>query len=331
MAGDFADYDEPGATAVAIGATDLTATGLAKESGGNLATHTALLSGTSAGALISAPGNTIAAETAALIATGLVTGAPGGTPLLHGAKQVYTVIGQVVAANGTFSTGAIPIAKPGYMIRIAAQMSAAGAVTPYMEADLTWSVTPNTGQVTAEEIWYINCGGGSSVRTNGKGPTKGNQLNITFTNGDLVDSCTINVQVWETTQHITRDDWRNSGGIAGAASTAIKGDGLANIVANDTFNVPAGTTLQKNLPLYSGQANAWFNTNAAAGSKITIVPAGDFVVNSSSPLAVFDWTQVMTAPISVILPRCPCALQILNNGGAGFAFVGSLTAVEYAS
>lgn len=331
MTTDFADYNEPQATAVAIGGTDLTATGLAKELGGNLATHTALLGGTQAGALIANTGLTVGQEVAALIASGLSTGPAGGTPLLHGAKQVFSVTSQVIAAAGSFSTGAITLTKPGYLIRVTALMSAAGSVTPYLESDVTWWVNPNNGQVTSEEIWYLNCGGSTTVRTNGKGPTKGDRMSITFTNGDLVNSVTINVQIWETTQHITRDDWRNAGGIAASASTAFKGDGLANIIGNDTFTVNAGTHLFKNLPLYAGQVNCWFNQNAAAGSKITINPAGDFNVNSASPLAVFDWTQAMTSPIAVMLPRCPCNLDIFNNGGAGVTFVGSLTAIEFAS
>ena len=328
---DFPDFDEPQGNAIALSTTNLVGTGLAREAGGNLDTHTKLLNGTQAGALIANTGLTVAQETAALIATGLSTGAAGGTPLLHGAKQVYTRTGQVIAANSSFSSGAISLAKPGYLIRVVAQMSAAGSVTPFLETDLTWSVTPNAGQITAEEIWYLNCGGASSVRTNGKGPTKGNQLNITFTNPDLLNSVTINVQIWETTQHITRDDWRNSGGIASAAATALKSDGLANVIGSDSFNVPLGTTVFKNLPLYSGQANIWINQNAAAGSKVTLVPFGDANATANAPLAVLDWTQVATIPVTVILPRCPCQLQVLNNGGVAATFTCSIVALEYAS
>src|SRR5215469_9849915 len=103
MTVDFPDYDEAKGNAVALSVTDLTTTGLAKELGGNLATHTALLNGTQAGALLGLAGNTVAQEIATWIANGALSGNPGGTPLLHGAKQVYTVTGQVVAANGTFA------------------------------------------------------------------------------------------------------------------------------------------------------------------------------------------------------------------------------------
>lgn len=331
MTTDFPDYNEPQATAVAIGGTNLTGTGLAKESGGNLDTHTKLLSGTQAGALIANIGLTIGQEVAALIASGSATGTAGGTPLLHGAKQVYTLTSQVIAAGGTFSTGAISIAKPGYLIRVNTLMSGASAAVPYLEADLTWSVTPNTGQVTAEEIWYLNCGSSGSVNTRGKGPTKGNQLNITFTNGDVVDSVTINVQVWETTQHISRDDWRNPGGVPSASASIIHADSLANIIANDTFSVGAGTTEKRNLPLYAGDVNVWIDSVTGPTAQVNIVPVGDFNVATPQPIATFDWTVNFRTPTRVTLPRCPCQLQFVNGGGSAATAQVSLVALEYAS
>lgn len=331
MTTDFADYNEPAATAVAIGATDLTATGLAKESGGNLDKHTSLLSGTTAGALIANIGSTIGQEVAALIASGSSTGTAGGTPLLHGAKQVYTSTSNVIPASGTFSTGAIPITKPGYMIRLNTQMSGVNAAVPYLECDLTWSVTPNTGQITSEEIWYVNCGSSGSVNTRGKGPTKGNQLNITFTNGDSVDTVTLTVQVWETTQHISRDDWRNPGGVPSASATIIHADSLANIIANDTFAVGATTTVLKNMPLYAGDVNVWIDSVTGPTAQVNIVPVGDFNVASPQPLATFDWTVNFRTPTRVTLPRCPCQLQFVNGGGAAATAQISLVALEYAS
>lgn len=328
---DYPDWNEPAANAVALSTTNLVGTGLARESGGNLDTHTKLLSGTQAGALITNIGNTNAQETAAWIASGTSTGTPGGTPLLHGAKQVYSSTGNVIPVSGTFNTGAIPISKPGYLIRVNAQMSGVNAVVPFLEADLTWSVTPNTGQVTAEEIWYLNCGSSGSVNTRGKGPTKGNQLNITFTNGDATDTCTVSVQVWETTQHISRDDWRNPGGVPSASATGIHADSLANIIANDTFTVGAGATVLKNMPLYAGDVNVWLDSVTGPTAQVNIVPVGDFNVATPQPLATFDWTVNFRTPTRVTLPRCPCQLQFVNGGTGSVTAQVSLVALEYAS
>lgn len=331
MTTDFPDYNEPQATAVAIGGTNLTGTGLAKESGGNLDTHTKLLNGTQAGALIANIGLTIGQEVAALIASGSATGTAGGTPLLHGAKLAYSSTSNVIAASGTFSTGAIPIGKPGYIIRLNTQMSGVNAAVPYLECDLTWSITPNTGIVTSEEIWYINCGSSGAVNTRGKGPTKGNQLNITFTNGDSVDSCTLSVQVWETTQHISRDDWRNPGGAPSASAAGIHADSLANIVANDTFTVGAGASVFRNMPLYAGDVNVWLGSVTGPTAQVNIVPVGDFNVATPQPIATFDWTVNFRTPTRVTLPRCPCQIQFINGGGSAATAQVSLIALEYAS
>jgi len=331
MTVDFPDYDEAKGNAVALSVTDLTTTGLAKELGGNLATHTALLNGTQAGALIANIGLTIAQETAALIASGSATGTAGGTPLLHGARQVFSVTGQVIAASGTFTTGAITITKPGYLIRVTGLMSGANAAVPFLEADVQWWVNPNNGQLTSEEIWYLNCGSASAVRTNGKGPTKGDRMSIAFTNGDAVDSVTVNIQVWETTQHITRDDWRNAGGVASATATGINADGLANIIASDSVNVPANSTKLKNMPLYAGQVNITINQNVAAASQVNIQPIGDFNLASAQPVAILDWTKPLGTLYSAILPRCPCQVVVFNGGAGAVNLLIGITALEYAS
>ena len=71
---DFPDYQEPQANATALSNTNLVGTGLAREAGGNLDTHTKLLGGTQAGALIANTGLSVGQEVAALIATGSATG-----------------------------------------------------------------------------------------------------------------------------------------------------------------------------------------------------------------------------------------------------------------
>lgn len=326
-----ADFDESGAIAQSISVTSLVGTGLAKESGGNLDTHTRLLSGTSAGALIGTPGNTVALETAALIASGVTTGAPGGVPLLHGVKNLLNLTGQVIAASGSITVGPIVFAKPGYMIRILAGMSAAGAAIPFVEAQLQWSVSTQPGQLTSVESWYLPASGVGTIRTNGRGPTKGDTLNIVFTNGDAVDTATINVGVWETTQHLTRDDFRSAAGAASASAVNIGADAPGLIIGQTNTSIPATSVTNFNMPLYAGQVNININTNTAAGSTVTLVPVGDITAGATRPLRVMDWTMPNGNYQGIILPRAPCQLQASNAGAAAFNFVCSVVALEYAS
>lgn len=326
-----ADFDESGAIAVSISNANLTGTGLAKESGGNLDTHTKLLSGTQAGAIVANIGSTIGAEVAAQIATGTSTGTPGGTPLLHGVKSVYSSGSQVIPASGTFTTPNITITKPGYLIRVTAQMSAANAVQPTVKADLSWTVAATGTPITAQEQWYLPAASVSAMRTDGRGPTKGDTLSIVFTNGDTVDTCTIFVNVWETTQHIARDDWRSTGSVASAAGGAIANQNFANLIASDSFSVPAATTITKNLPLYCGQAAIFLNQNTAAGSQVSINPGSIFSSTFLATSLVLDWTVQGHVVTIVNLPRGYVQLLAFNNGAAAAPCAVSIIPVEFAS
>lgn len=326
-----ADFDDSGAIAVSIGNANLTGTGLAKESGGNLDTHTKLLNGTQAGALIANTGLTVGQEVAALIATGAATGIAGGTPLLHGVKQVYASGSQVIAISGTFTTPAITITKPGYLIRVTAQMSASSAANPTVKCDVNWTVAASGTPITAQEIWFVPAAAASAMRTDGRGPTKGDTVTITLTNGDSVDTVTVFVTIWETTQHMARDDWRSTGTVGSSLGTPAVNIAYAGILANESVNVGAGATAVRNLPLYCGQASVFINQNAAAGSQVQIFPAGAFSLVSQLAIANLDWTAAPHSLIGVPLPRAWCQIQATNNGAGAVFFNYSVIALEYAS
>lgn len=351
------DFDEGAGIAVSLSTTDLSATGLAKEAttskdtsvqgisgqggwptsglaketGGNLDTHTRLLSGTSAGALLGTPGNTLAYEIASMLANGNNTGVAGGTPLLHGARQVFSITNQVIAAGGTFTQNNIPFTKPGYLFNIRAQMSAVGAVLPSVLCDLTWSVGPIANGATAEEQWFVPAGGSSAKRTTGRGPTKGDTLQLVLKNGDATDSVTVSVVIYETTHHMTRDDWRSDGGIGAATGSAITANSNALSLGNDSFSVPGNSTAFRNMPLYAGQANIWINQNVGAGSQVSIVPVGMFGPTQLNPIASLDWTAPPHQLVGMILPRAWCQLQAVNNAAGAVTFTFGITALEYAS
>jgi len=329
--GESADFDESGAIAVSIGSTNLTGTGLAKEAGGNLDTHTRLLNGTNAGALLGTAGNTLAYEIASMLANGNNTGVAGGTPLLHGAKQVFNLSNQVIAASGTFTQSNIPFTKPGYVINIRAQMSAVGSVQPSVKCDLTWSVGAISNGATAEEWWFVPAGGSSTKRTSGRGPTKGDTLQLVLTNGDAVNSVTISVVIYETTHHMSRDDLRSDGGVGAATGSAVTADHNALNLGNDSFSVPGSSTAFRNLPLYAGQANIWINQNVAAGSQVNIVPVSMFGPAAANPIASLDWTAGPHQLVGLVLPRAWCQLQAVNNAAGAQIFTFGITALEFAS
>lgn len=326
-----ADYDDATAAAVAIGATNLVGTGLARESGGNLDTHTSLLSGATVGALISGIGRTVGQEVAALIASGSAAGTPGGTPLLHGHNQLYSNASQVLAVNGSFTPPNIVFTKPSYIIHVTAQMAAGGSAMPSVKLNVQWRSSASGSADVDQQIWHIPAGGGSAMRTNIKGPVIGDTLNITFTNGDAVNTCTLAINIYEGTWGANRHDGRSNGAVASAGANAVANDANGLIIADGSFTAAGASTTIVNLPLYAGQANLWINQNVAGGSQISIVPTGDFDLATANPIASLDWTAPPHQLVGLVLPRCWCQMQITNNAAGGQIFTFGMTALEYAS
>lgn len=326
-----ADYDEATAAAVAIGSTSLIGTGLAKESGGNLDLHTGLLNGTAPGALIAGAGRTVGQEVAALIASGSPAGVAGGTPLLHGHAHLLNVTSQVVAASGSFTPANIVFTKPSYSVRVTALMSGVNAVMPSVKVNFQWRSSSTGSAVLDNQVWYIPAGGSSAQRTNIKGPVVGDTLNITFSNGDTTDSVTLNIDIYEGTWAASRHDGRSASNVGLSGATGFRDNPPALSLANDSFTVPASSSVVKTMGLYAGQVNIWLNQNTGAGSQVSIQPQGDFNLPSPDPIASLDWTAAPHQIIGVVLPRAWCTAVFINNAAAPVIATIGIAMLEYAS
>lgn len=328
--GESADFDDAGAIAVSIGNTNLVGTGLAKESGGNLDRHSALLGGTSAGALLGTAGNTLAYEIASMLANGNNTGVAGSIPLLHGARNVYLSGNQTILPTATFQPANIPFTRPGYLFRITANFGVGLAVAPYVKIDLTWLMAAQN-IATWEENWYIYGGNNNNKRSNGRGPALGDTMQIAVTNGDAVNSVIVNIDIYETTHAPARSDWRDIDAAPSSGASKVVNKTAANILADVNSTVGANSLLQLNLPLYAGQAQLWLNQNTHAGSTVQIAPVGAFDLANQEPLIDIDWTLAPNVYEGIILPRCPCAIIAQNVGASAATLLASMTALEYAS
>jgi hypothetical protein len=267
---------------------------------------------------------------AALIATGTPGGTPGGTPLLHGHGHLYNNPGQVLAVSGSFTPPNIVFTKPSYAMRVTCTMSAAGSVMPSVKVNFQWRSSTTGAAVVDQQIWHLPAGA-SAMRSNIKGPVLGDTLNVTFTNGDAVNTCTLVIDVYEGTWASSRHDGRSSGAVASSGANGIANDAAGLVIGNGSFSVPGSSTSLVNMPLYAGQVNIWINQNVAGGSQLTIVPLGDFDLTTVNPIASLDWTAAPHQQISIILPRAWCQAQFTNNAaGAQIATFG-ITALEIAS
>ena len=351
------DFDEGAGIAVSLAGTDLSATGLAKEAttskdtsvqgisgqggwptsglaketGGNLDTHTRLLSGTQAGALLGTIGNTLAYEIASMLANGNNTGIAGGIPANHGHSQLYISGAQVLPVSGSFTTPVISFTRGSYIMHLTAIMSGTNAHVPSVRVNITWRSSGSGNTTVDQQLWYIPAGGSSTQRSIIKGPVVGDEVIITLVNGDATDTCTVNLNVYETNWPSTRHDGRSSSNVGLFGATGFNDDAAALVLANDSFTVPASSTTIKTMALYAGQVNIWLNQNAGAGSQVSIVPTGDFTGGVSNPIASLDWTAPPHQQISVILPRAWCTAQFTNNAAAPVIATIGITALEFAS
>lgn len=255
-----------------------------------------------------------------------------GVFLLHGKAQIGSAANQVIAALGQFSTGNLTVTKPGYWIRITAQM-AANTGTPFIKVDVQWSDSA-TGALLAEEKWFIPAGTTATLRTTGKGPVKGDRVNITFTNQDSAQSVTLSYNLVETTHAIARDDWRSSMGSQWTSTLAntsfARGDILGNVLMSDSPNIPGTTTLNFQLPLYAGRAGVFISDSAATHILLTAYPFADqdlaLINNIVAVRGSADGTFT-----EVALPRASCTVALLNLNAGAVAPVVAITAMEYAS
>lgn len=326
-----ADYDDATAAAVAIGSTNLVGTGLARESGGNLDTHTSLLSGASTGALISGIGRTVAQEVAAMIASGTAGGTPGGAPLLHGVNRLYSNASQVLAAGASFTPPNITFTRPGYIIRVTGTMGVANSALPTFKIHTQWRVNVAGNGDVDEQEWWCPAGGTGTIRTIVKGPVQGDTLNVTFTNLEAVNSCTLTIDIHEMSWGPTRHDGRSNIACNGANWSAANNQMDALVVANDSFTAPGSATTIRSLPLYAGQVDIWINQNVAGGSQVSVVPIGAQAAVAGNPIASLDWTAAPHQIVGVILPRIYCGLEFTNNAAGGQIATFGVTALEYAS
>jgi hypothetical protein len=282
----------------------------------------------------------VTTEIAALLASGSPSGAPGGVPLLHGYDLLIndTATAHLTIAAGATAFPTVALKKPGYLISIAGEMAASGTV-PFLEVTPIWydsNVGAAAGQGYSQESWWVPMSDTvATMYTYGKGPTKGNELQLAIKNLSS-QSASVYLLLGETTQHIARDDWR-SGVLTGVPgyTSAPNQNPLGLILAGGG---PAGqifTVSQQYiylLPLYSGQAFIDFN-GPGTQSELTVAVAdlnGNYMFSDVVGLGQGSNPGVNYRG-TFYLPRQPCQLYIANAGPNAPNVFWGLTIVEYAS
>lgn len=255
-----------------------------------------------------------------------------GTPLLHGYNQIqFQSVLTIPAGNTGFSGG--NFVKPGYFISLIATISNPLATFPIAQVEMLWQ-DPTSAVIMGQENWYMFAGNGSNSSVYGKGVTKGPHLAFSVKNLDPTYTMTVTFTIYESTHHITRDDWR--GGPITTFPFTLPGLGNPILPFNDPFSLnlanctgapAANATENFILPMYAGQVDLNFLSTVSQAYTI-----GVFSLQATSYPQIFGqtFTAKFAGPYTIILPRAPCILQI-TNGAAPSNVIASLTAIEYAS
>jgi hypothetical protein len=260
-----------------------------------------------------------------------------GTALTHGIDIVANGFGVTMAGGQSIAFPPFTITRPGYLCNIAADMTAGGSTDPRCVVDFGWyESTGNTH--FGHEAWVMPAGaGGNDYAHTGRGPTKGQLLQLTFTNADPLVGCQATFWLAETTQHASRDDIRLHS--AGSSPVWTNAPGLVPIedILADTgaVVVPANSSQTYLLPLYSGQASLFWSAtgqSAANVASVEVVRAPGPASHSDTYFQLAGATPFRSSPgLLVTLPRAVCLLVLGNTGTSPCTFQVSMYAQEYTS
>lgn len=259
-------------------------------------------------------GTGVTTEIAALIATGLATGAPGGVPLLN----KTTLIGQTtingMAVGGSQILGPFAISQPGYEVRIDVSTGAAGAC--YVSYVVDW-IDSGTGQNLRRNTYTVAAGAtGTPHKINGHGPTKANQIQITVMNlAASAGTITTTVTQMQSSRIYSRDVWRSldTQAVGFTISGAIP---EANILLNAAPNILTGASQVRLLPLYTGRVRFSAQTaSATTDAELTLQTIGGTLANSQT-IGDIRSDAFGHIDVDLLLPRNQCTVTLINHNAA---------------
>ena len=322
----------------AISTQGWAASGLAKETGGNLANQTALLSGTFAGALISTAGRTIAQETAAMIATGNAGGTPGGAPLLNNHGQSGSTQSGTIAASTVDTLTAVNFSQPGFEILLTLKCPAATTV-PFCTVTMTWTDSVS-GDTVWQEQWYLACGNSATAVNSyiARGLTRGNTLTVKLGNPDAAQIMTYSMAFFQTAQFVTRTDTDfRLNDLAGftvpGLTTPDLNDSISNILATrDAIALAAATNdAAIILPVYSGKVKVFAITGSGTSDMLVSLLGTALPSRITGTNLLWQGKSDANGLIyqELALPKGNCSLQMHNGNAAAFTCRFYVVTEEY--
>ena len=282
--------------------------------------HNAYLGGSSAGALISGAGRTIAQETASHIATGGPGGTTGGVPLLNYHRLLQNFAG-TVPAGSRITLGTLVFSQPGWSAWINLEYTGAAA-SPFGNLQFRWQ-DQASGNSLWTDSWFLAGGNSQSNIYVGKGQALGNQVVMQLANQDLAQTLIYNITIWQTSQINTRQDIRLSFDSPAYSAPSFTVSDYTNAAANvlgqrNNAALAAGAADgAKLLPVYSGKIRLFGNTSSNTSDlTLSVNDAGQGGLMSNGSIAIISSSGNGQINTDIYLPRSPCTVQMVNHNAA---------------
>lgn len=255
-----------------------------------------------------------------------------GVPLLSAPGSIYSNT-LVIAAGTTQFTADLPITQPGYEVTLQAYSSGSGSAGP-LEISMIWLDSTNVFTISQEtwDIWPAAAIGQHFLY--GKGPTKGSNLQIEFINTSSAMQYTVVIEVYQRSHLYTRDDWRSRQyGSTASGGTLATSDLTTGLLAYRNVDIAAAGNDTSELPLYSGPAYLWFQTQSGTTDMTVTIQSS---ANPGGPALATKFMLFKSGSnglfgAQIELPRYQARI-VMNNGNAALQFCTySLFTVEQAA
>lgn len=220
-------------------------------------------------------------------------------------------------ALATYTSPAMPITQTAYEIAFAFQVPS-NAVGPFAAVEMVWSDSNAGGQVCGHERWNVALGSApSSMRYIGAGPTKGDTLTVIITSFCqsilTIPYFTIvqNSRVWQ------RDDWRVDVMDSVPTFTSATYDIPSLTLCSTAPTIGAGSSVNRILPLFSGQVQYSFVPGIGSGTGLRFVINNEADQTGLTAKTVWQNNDGTSAVFGqFFMPRSTCSVSIFNDGTA---------------
>jgi hypothetical protein len=264
-----------------------------------------------------------------------------GAPLLTLSQSLASNTSLGVSASSSNATAKVTITQPSFEMFFYAYYPVANGATPFLFVVVAW-YDSNSGLLLDKDTFTtcVNTHAGiTGLPCRVKGPSKGNQVQITFYNQDAAQSVNVNYALLGHSRLYTQFylDWPIDQSENGA-TVIIPGHTLPAFILPDsrTLAIASNTALAVSgtdgwlIPPHSGQIyfNMWETGVAGASIAVSLQILPSAIYGGNTPWLIND-IMVAGNPNKMNYtyqgPNAPTQLNIKNNGSVTASYVATFT------